>query len=83
MAKSDALLPQILNHPQSQELKIIIGPINADSTICSRILQDLNNGKAESQTISGIKIGDIHDTRCQVKNKTFPTQPPKKTFHRR
>ena len=47
--KQMPLMAHIMDHPQSQELEMISRIIDANSTICSHILQDLNNGKVESQ----------------------------------
>ena len=52
--KQIPLMAHILDHPQSQELEVISGIIDANSTICQYILQDLNTGKSEAQR-SGAK----------------------------
>ena len=46
--KQMPLMAHILDHPQSQELEVISGLIDANSTICQYILQDLNTGKSET-----------------------------------
>jgi hypothetical protein len=44
-------MAHILDHPQSQELEVISGIIDANSTICQYILQDLNcNGQVKTDT---------------------------------
>ena len=39
------LMPQITDHEQSKELKVISNIIDAKPIICERVLQDLSNGK--------------------------------------
>lgn len=43
------LMPQITDHAQSKELKVISNIINANPIICDRVLQDLNKGKNVNQ----------------------------------
>jgi IS5 family transposase len=43
--KQMPLMPQITDHAQSKELEVISNIIDANSTICDRVLQDLNKGK--------------------------------------
>jgi hypothetical protein len=42
--KQMPLMSYILDHPQSRELEVISGIIDANPTICEHILQDLNKG---------------------------------------
>ncbi len=47
--KQMPLMAHILDHPQSKELEVISGIIDAKPTICEYILQDLNRGKSKTQ----------------------------------
>jgi hypothetical protein len=40
--KQMPLMSHIVDHPQSKELEVISGIIDANTTICDHILQDLN-----------------------------------------
>ncbi len=47
--KQMPLMAHILDHPQSKELEVISGIVDAKPTICEYILQDLNRGKSKTQ----------------------------------
>jgi hypothetical protein len=47
--KQMPLMSHIADHAQAKELEMISRIIDANSTICTHILQDLNRGKVETQ----------------------------------
>ncbi len=62
--KQMPLMAHILDHPQSQELEVISGIIDANSTICQYILQDLNTGKSEAQRAGAKGMSADQVLRC-------------------
>jgi len=55
------LMPQITDHTQSKELQVISNIIDANPTICDRVLQDLNKGKniAHRQGANGMSADQV------------------------
>jgi IS5 family transposase len=64
--KQMPLMPHILDHPQSQELEVISGIIDANPTICEHILQDLTRGKSEAQRAGAKGMSAEQVLRCVV-----------------
>jgi len=59
--KQMPLMPQITDHTQSKELQVISNIIDANPTICDRVLQDLNKGKniAHRQGANGMSADQV------------------------
>ena len=59
--KQMPLMPQITDHTQSKELKVISDIIDANPIICDRVLQDLNKGKniAHRQGANGMSAEQV------------------------
>jgi IS5 family transposase len=59
--KQMPLMPQITDHNQSKELAVISTIIDANPIICSRVLQDLNQGKnvAHRQGANGMSADQV------------------------
>ncbi len=59
--KQMPLMPQITDHAQSKELEVISNIIDANPTICQRVLQDLNKGKnvAHRQGANGMSADQV------------------------
>jgi len=59
--KQIPLMPQITDHTQSKELQVISNIIDANPTICDRVLQDLNKGKniAHRQGANGMSADQV------------------------
>jgi IS5 family transposase len=64
--KQMPLMSHILDHCQSKELEVISGIIDANSTICEHILQDLNRGKSEAQRAGAKGMRAEQVLRCIV-----------------
>jgi IS5 family transposase len=79
--KQMPLMAHILDHAQSQELEMISGIIDANSTICSHILQDLNNGKVESQRAGAKGMSADQVLRCAVVKTLFNFSYEELAFH--
>jgi hypothetical protein len=61
------LMSHILDHPQSKELEVISGIIDANTTICDYILQDLCKGKSEVQRAGAKGMSAEQVLRCMIR----------------
>jgi len=79
--KQIPLMAHILDHPQSQELKVISGIIDANSTVCRYILQDLNKGKSEAQRAGAKGMSADQVLRCVIVKTLFGFTYEELAFH--
>lgn len=79
--KQMPLMSHILDHAQSQELEMISRIIDANSTICEHILQDLNAGKVESQRAGAKGMSADQVLRCAVVKTLFGFSYKELAFH--
>ena len=79
--KQMPLMAHILDHPQSQELEVISGIIDANSTICQYILQDLNTGKSEAQRAGAKGMSADQVLRCVIVKTLFGFSYEELAFH--
>jgi len=79
--KQMPLMAHILDHPQSQELEVISGIIDANSTICQYILQDLNTGKSEVQRAGAKGMSADQVLRCVIVKTLFGFSYEELAFH--
>jgi len=79
--KQIPLMAHILDHPQSQELEVISGIIDANSTICQYILQDLNTGKSEAQRAGAKGMSADQVLRCVIVKTLFGFTYQELAFH--
>ena len=75
------LMAHILDHPQSKELELISGIIDANPTICGHILQDLNRGKSEAQRAGAKGMSAEQVLRCIVVKVLFDFTYEELAFH--
>jgi len=74
-------MAHILDHPQSQELEVISGIIDANSTVCRYILQDLNKGKSEAQRAGAKGMSADQVLRCVIVKTLFGFTYEELAFH--
>jgi IS5 family transposase len=79
--KQIPLMAHILDHPQSQELVAISNIIDANSTICQYILQDLNRGKSEAQRAGAKGMSADQVLRCVIVKILFGFTYEELAFH--
>lgn len=79
--KQMPLMAHILDHPQSQELEVISGIIDENPTICDYILQDLNEGKSESQRAGAKGMSADQVLRCTIVKFLFDFTYEDLAFH--
>ncbi len=79
--KQMPLMSHILDHPQSQELEVISGIIDANPTICEHILQDLNRGKSEAQRTGAKGMSAEQVLRCIIVKVLFGFTYEDLAFH--
>jgi IS5 family transposase len=79
--KQMPLMSHILDHPQSQELEVISGIIDANPTICEHILQDLNRGKSEAQRAGAKGMSAEQVLRCIIVKVLFGFTYEDLAFH--
>jgi IS5 family transposase len=79
--KQMPLMPQITDHAQSKELKVISTIIDANPTICGRVLQDLTRGKniAHRQGANGMSADQV--LRCAIVKNLFGFSYQQLAFH--
>ena len=75
------LMSHIMDHTQSQELEMISRIIDANSTICDHILQDLSRGKVESQRSGAKGMSADQVLRCAVVKTLFGFSYKDLAFH--
>lgn len=75
------LMPQIKDHSQCQELEAISNLIDANSTICDYVLQDLSRGKVLShrQGANGMSADQV--LRCAIAKTLFSFTYEELAFH--
>ena len=79
--KQIPLMAHILDHPQSKELEVISGIIDANPTICRYILQDLSAGKSESRRAGAKGMSADQVLRCVVVKTLFGFTYEELAFH--
>ena len=79
--KQMPLMAHILDHPQSQELEVISSIIDANSTICQYILQDLTAGKSEPQRAGAKGMSADQVLRCVIVKTLFGFSYEELAFH--
>jgi transposase, IS5 family len=79
--KQMPLMTHIMDHPQSQELETISSIIDGNTTICRYILQDLNQGKAESKRAGAKGMSADQVLRCAVIKTLFNFSYEELAFH--
>jgi IS5 family transposase len=79
--KQMPLMSHILDHPQSKELEVISGIIDANTTICDHILQDLCKGKSEVQRAGAKGMSAEQVLRCMVVKVLFGFTYEDLAFH--
>jgi hypothetical protein len=65
-------MSHILDHPQSRELEVISGIIDANPTICEHIVQDLNRSKSETRHTGAKGMSAEQVLRCIKDLKSLP-----------
>jgi len=79
--KQMPLMAHIKDHAQSQELAMISSIIDSNATICQHILQDLNQGKAESKRSGANGMSADQVLRCAVIKTLFNFSYEALAFH--
>ena len=79
--KQIPLMAHILDHPQSRELEVISGIIDANPIICIRLLQDLNRGKSEAQRAGAKGMSADQVLRCAIVKILFGFSYDELAFH--
>jgi IS5 family transposase len=79
--KQMPLMAHILDHPQSQELEAISAIIDANSTICEHVLQDLIKGKVQTRRIGANGMSADQVLRCMVVKVLFNFTYEDLAFH--
>jgi hypothetical protein len=69
--KQMPLMSHIADHAQAKELEMISRIIDANSTICTHILQDLNRGKVETQRAGAKGMSAEQVLRCTIVKTLF------------
>ena len=79
--KQIPLMPQIKEHSRCQELEVISNIIDANSTICEHVLQDLNRGKTidSRQGANGMSADQV--LRCAIVKTLFGFTYEELAFH--
>ena len=75
------LMPHILDHPQSKELEVISDIIDANSTICGHVLQDLNKNKSLSHRSGAHGMSADQILRCAIIKTLFGFTYGELAFH--
>ncbi len=75
------LMSHIVDHPQSKELELISGIIDANPTICDQILQDLCKGKSETQRAGAKGMSAEQVLRCMIVKVLFGFTYEDLAFH--
>jgi transposase, IS5 family len=75
------LMAHITDHAQAQELEAISKIIDANSTICSYLLQDLNKGKVEAQRAGAKGMSADQVLRCAIVKTLFEFSYEELAFH--
>lgn len=75
------LMAHIVDHPQGRELEVISSIIDANSTICQYILQDLSAGKSESQRAGAKGMSADQVLRCTIVKTLFGFSYEELAFH--
>jgi IS5 family transposase len=79
--KQMPLMAHITDHSQAQELTMISDIIDANATICSYILQDLNKGKVEAQRSGAKGMSAEQVLRCTIVKILFGFSYEELAFH--
>ena len=79
--KQMPLMPHILDHPQSKELEVISDIIDANSTICGHVLQDLNKNKSLSHRSGAHGMSADQILRCAIIKTLFGFTYGELAFH--
>jgi transposase, IS5 family len=79
--KQMPLMAHIMNHPQSQELEAISAIIDATSTICENVLQDLNKGKTQPRQTGAKGMSADQVLRCAIVKILFNFTYEELAFH--
>ena len=74
-------MPHILDHPQSKELEVISDIIDANSTICGHVLQDLNKNKSLSHRSGAHGMSADQILRCAIIKTLFGFTYGELAFH--
>ena len=75
------LMPQITDHAQSKELQVISNIIDTNSTICERVLQDLNKGKNIAHRKGAIGMSADQVLRSAIVKTLFGFSYAQLAFH--
>jgi len=79
--KQMPLMAHIVDHPQGQELEVISNIIDANSTICQYILQDLSVGKPKAQRAGAKGMSADQLLRCSIVKTLFGFSYEELAFH--
>lgn len=79
--KQMPLMAHIKDHPQSQELEAISAIIDATSTICEKVLQDLNKGKAQPRRTGANGMSADQVLRCATVKVLYSFTYEELAFH--
>lgn len=79
--KQMPLMSHISDHAQCQELEMISRIIDANPTICSYILQDLNKGKVQAQRVGAKGMSADQVLRCAIIKTLFEFSYQELAFH--
>ena len=79
--KQMPLMPQITDHAQSKELKVISNIIDANPIICQRVLQDLNKGKNVAHRCGANGMSADQVLRCAIVKFLFGFTYQELAFH--
>ena len=79
--KQMPLMAHITDHSQAQELTMISDIIDANATICSYILQDLNKGKVEARRSGAKGMSAEQVLRCTIVKILFGFSYEELAFH--
>jgi len=79
--KQMPLMAHITDHPQAKELEMISKIIDANSTICSQILQDLTKDKVEAQRAGAKGMSADQVLRCAIVKTLFEFSYEELAFH--
>ena len=79
--KQMPLMAHIKDHPQSKELEAISTIIDATPTICEKVLQDLNRGKAQPRRTGANGMSADQVLRCAIVKVLFNFTYEELAFH--
>jgi transposase, IS5 family len=79
--KQMPLMSHIADHAQAKELEMISAIIDACSTICAPLLQDLNRGKVETQRAGAKGMSADQVLRCAIVKTLFEFSYEELAFH--